>query len=89
MPNLMKKISSQYLESLPAWSLVCVDVIKYMLYLVSSKQYHLFEVNEISQFINFCCTNTIIQIFLNLLLYNIFTSLYVHFSFFSFFVHIM
>ena len=56
MPNLMKKISSQYLESLPAWSLVCADVIKYMLYLVSSKQYHVFSLNEISQFINFCCT---------------------------------
>ena len=56
MPNLMKKISSQYLESLPAWSLACADVIKYMLYLISSKQYHVFSLNEISQFINFCCT---------------------------------
>ena len=56
MLNLMKKISSQYLESLPAWSLVCADIIKYMLYLVSSKQYHVFSQNEISRFINFCCT---------------------------------
>ena len=31
MSNPMKKISSQYLESLPAWSLVCAAVIKYML----------------------------------------------------------
>ena len=56
MPYLMKKISSQYLESLPARSLVCADVIKYMLYLVSFKQYHVFSLNEISQFLNIYCT---------------------------------
>ena len=55
MTNLMKKISSEYYESLPVWSLIYADIIKYMLHLRSTKQL-VFSPSQITQFINWCCT---------------------------------
>ena len=56
MSSLLRKISCHYHDSLPVWSLVFADVVKYMLTLLSHKEFSVFSYQEIKNYINFCCT---------------------------------